>query len=135
MADDYEKNLRDLQAASQPAWDPFPWLSKSTYKAIGSFSFYLGLCLRWLPKMRQTYLTPYAMHKLKNWTAYYLVRCGPLHEHDFLVPWSVTHKMDAGVITEIYTNEVMGNALKLILAWRSKCLISFLVVKLCLKGF
>ena len=24
MADDYEKNLRDLQAASQSAWDPFP---------------------------------------------------------------------------------------------------------------
>ena len=57
-----------------------------------------------------------------------------MHEHDFLVPWAVTHKMDAGVITEIYTNEVMDNALKLILAWRSKCLISFLVVKLCLKG-
>ena len=75
------------------------------------------------------------MHKLKNWTAYYLVRWGPLHKHDFLVPWAVTHKMDDGVITEIYTNEVMGNALKLILAWRSKCLISFLVVKLCLKGF
>ena len=53
MADDYEKKLRDLQAASQSAWDPFPWPSKSTYKAIGSFSFYLGLCLCWLPTTRQ----------------------------------------------------------------------------------
>ena len=53
MADDYKKNLRDFQAASHSGWDSLHRLSKNTYKAIGSFSFYLGLCLCSLPTTRQ----------------------------------------------------------------------------------